>query len=163
MTDSEHHAEPVDVRSIMDGAFVKQAPGRTEQAETWKPIPGYPAYEVSEITGRVRSVAREAHGRTYRSVVLATRVSNSGYELVGLRNAKGERETRTVHTLVLLAFVGPCPPGQEARHLNGDPLDNRLENLAWGTKEENEQDKFAHGRPRAAPNTATRAAAATSA
>jgi len=51
-----------------------------------------------------------------------------------------------VHTLVLTAFVGPRPPSLEARHLNGNPQDNRWpENLAWGTHSENEKDKIKHG------------------
>lgn len=29
----------------------------------------------------------------------------------------------------------------ECRHLNGNPVDNRLENLCWGTHSENEYDK----------------------
>src|SRR6185312_14244048 len=124
--------------------------GSDTSTETWKPIPGYPFYEVSDC-GRVRSTAREAHGRTYRSIVLSPRRSNSGYLLVNLRDAKGERQTRTVHTLVLAAFSGPRPPGQEARHLNDDQLDNRAENLVWGTKAENVADTFANGRQRAAP------------
>lgn len=31
------------------------------------------------------------------------------------------------------------------RHLNGNPYDNRLENLAWGTPSENMLDKVRHG------------------
>ncbi len=50
-----------------------------------------------------------------------------------------------VHRLVLLAFKGPRPDGQYCRHLNGVPTDNRLANLAWGTKSENTFDKVGHG------------------
>jgi hypothetical protein len=119
--------------------------------ETWKPIPGYPAYEASDL-GRVRSIDRIQYGRTYVGTVLATRVSNRGYDLANVRDADGKAQTRTVHTLVLLAFTGPPPPGQVSRHLNDDPHDNRLANLAYGTPEENEQDKFRLGnRQPAAP------------
>lgn len=48
--------------------------------------------------------------------------------------------------MVLEAFVGPCPPGQECRHLDGDPSNNRVENLAWGTHEENAGDMIRHDR-----------------
>lgn len=114
------------------------------RVEGWKAIPAYPNYQASNF-GRIRSVPRTEHGRTYPGVVMSSRVSNSGYVLVDVRTAAGEKKTRTAHALVLEAFVGPCPPGMESRHLNGDPLDNRLGNLMWGTKAENESDKVRHG------------------
>jgi hypothetical protein len=52
---------------------------------------------------------------------------------------------RFVHRLVLEAFVGPCPEGMECRHLDGDPANNRLENLRWGTHRENAADQVRHG------------------
>ena len=50
-----------------------------------------------------------------------------------------------VHRLVLFTFVRPALPGEESRHLNGKPGDNRLANLQWGTRSENQQDRVAHG------------------
>ena len=38
---------------------------------------------------------------------------------------------------VLEAWVGPRPEGCEIDHINGNPLDNRLENLEWVTHAEN--------------------------
>jgi hypothetical protein len=53
---------------------------------------------------------------------------------------------RPVHQLVLEAFVGPCPPGHEARHVDDrDPGNNALSNLAWGTHRENCDDRTRHG------------------
>jgi len=46
--------------------------------------------------------------------------------------------------MVLAAFVGPCPDGMHTRHLNGNKLDNRLENLQWGTPKENGEDRVKH-------------------
>ncbi len=52
-----------------------------------------------------------------------------------------------VHRLVLQAFCGPMPKeAQVARHLDGNPLNNKPENLKWGTYCENEADKREHGR-----------------
>lgn len=50
-----------------------------------------------------------------------------------------------VHQLVAEVFIGPCPDGQEVRHLNGDPADNRVENLAYGTRSENLRDSVRLG------------------
>ena len=41
--------------------------------------------------------------------------------------------------------MGPRPEGMECRHLNGDRKDNRIENLRWGTRAENAQDRVIHG------------------
>jgi DNA-binding NarL/FixJ family response regulator len=49
-----------------------------------------------------------------------------------------------VHIAVLLAFVGPRPPGLEARHRDGDDANNKLSNLEWATKSRNTQDRKWH-------------------
>lgn len=50
-----------------------------------------------------------------------------------------------VHTLVLEAFGFSRPPDMECRHLDGDPANNRLHNLKWGTAQENSDDRLRHG------------------
>lgn len=54
-------------------------------------------------------------------------------------------KTRKVHVAVLEAFVGPRPEGMQALHNNGDPSDNTVENLRWGTASDNMKDKSLHG------------------
>jgi hypothetical protein len=51
-----------------------------------------------------------------------------------------------VHKLVAEAFIGPCPPRHQVRHLNGICTDNRVANLCYGTCSENQADKERHGR-----------------
>lgn len=60
----------------------------------------------------------------------------------------GGGDQRFVHVLVLRAFVGPCPPKMECRHLDGNPANNNLWNLCWGTPKENGQDRIRHGTSR---------------
>lgn len=48
----------------------------------------------------------------------------------------------------MLAFKGPPPEGHEVCHNNGDPADNRLENLRYGTRTDNLHDLYLHGEGR---------------
>lgn len=114
--------------------------------ERWLPIPGHEGYEASDI-GRVRSVDRtlvHKNGRLQRrkGVMLKQRQDQDGY----WRCRCGLGIPLGVHRLVLMAFVGPCPPGMLGLHNNGDPSDSRLENLRWGTPSDNTADMFRHGR-----------------
>lgn len=69
-----------------------------------------------------------------------------GYLGVGIVWPAGRRVRQyRVHLLVCLAFHGPCPGGMECSHLNGDPSDNRPENLAWESRSANHQRKRGHG------------------
>jgi hypothetical protein len=73
---------------------------------------------------------------------------HKGYLHVNVRIGVGRstRKTVPVHQLVLKAFVGNKPfENAVTRHLNGDALDNRVNNLCWGTQKENAQDEMKHG------------------
>lgn len=111
----------------------------------WKQINSN--YEVSD-TGLVRSVTRRVRCtqsgieryRVAAGKILKPWRSGSGYMMVHL----GRAAVKQIHTLVLEAFVGPRPDGCEAAHLNGDKVDNRLENLSWKSRVENQADRYAH-------------------
>ena len=47
--------------------------------------------------------------------------------------------------MVAAAFHGPCPPGCEVLHINGNLHDNRPENLRYDTHSENMHDIYAQG------------------
>jgi hypothetical protein len=107
--------------------------------ERWAPIPDHPNYEASS-EGRVRSLVNPLKPRILKQQ------SKGRYLAINLRAASGGHKTRTVHQLVLSAFVGPLPKGQCTRHLDGDGSNNRSENLSYGTYAENFQDVISHGR-----------------
>ncbi len=114
-------------------------------SERWLPVPGRGGYEVSD-RGRVRSVARTivtSTGRHQRvpGRMLRTRAARDGYRYV--RTGEGPRHA--VHRLVLAAFVGPCPPGHQGCHNDGDPSNNDLSNLRWDTPSRNCRDQVRHG------------------
>jgi len=64
-----------------------------------------------------------------------------GYRVTHLRTDRLLR----VHALILDAFAGPRPAGKVCRHLDGNRANNAIENLAWGTPQENNDDKVRHG------------------
>ena len=68
------------------------------------------------------------------------------YVRINVRDALGKMRTHLAHVWVLEAFVGPRPKGAVARHLNDDPVDNRLENLSWGSRTENMEDAYRNDR-----------------
>ena len=75
---------------------------------------------------------------------LKQKTRKDGYNLINL-TTNGKRITKYTHRLLLEVFVGQCPDGMESSHLNNIRNDNRLENLKWETKPENEFRKIAFG------------------
>lgn len=108
-------------------------------AETWTDVPGVPGYEVSDL-GRVRSY-RSRHGLREEPCILKGYRNLDGYIVVNLVGAG----PRTVHSLVAQAFLGQRPHGSEVRHLDGNPGNPALANLAYGTSAENQADRILHG------------------
>ena len=125
--------------------------------EEWRVVDFAPNYEVSNL-GRVRQSGRSFSRLNPRKSSVVQTVTIKPKVLKGyvrLRQGKpvcllfsiraeGKTYMTRAHRLVLTAFVGPCPDGMEGCHYNGDPLDNRLENLRWDTHDANIQDM--HGR-----------------
>lgn len=117
-----------------------------DDEEKWLPVVGWEAlYEVSD-RGRVMTFTRGRRGRHPR--ILRGTKNKGGYWIVALsenRTKGGRCESHFVHRLVLTAFVGARPPGCLTRHLDGNPSNNRLDNLLWGTHAENHLDSVEHG------------------
>lgn len=105
-------------------------------------------YEVSD-QGRVRSLDRvvvEKGGkeRFKQGRLLRPHLTRTGHLTVMLAG-DGTKARSGVHQLVAQAFIGPRPDGMEVRHLDGRPENNGVSNLAWGSRKENQHDRWAHG------------------
>lgn len=114
--------------------------------ERWAPVVGYEGvYEVSD-RGNVRRVVQRRHYPA--GSLLRPALKQGGYLQVTL-GGNSDKKWHRVHRLVARAFLGEPPtPKHEVLHGNGDPADNRLENLRWGTSSENKFDTIRHGRGR---------------
>ena len=98
--------------------------------EVWNPVNCAERYSVSSF-GRVVGPSGKQ---------LKPMISHSGHLYVFI-----DRKRRYIHRLVLESFIGNCPDGLECRHLDGNPHNNHVDNLAWGTKLENTNDRRLHG------------------
>lgn len=102
-------------------------------------------YAVSNC-GRVKIVRHLKHSHKPPGTILNPTPHHQNHYLSVPLITRGEKPKRiNIQRLVLFAFVGPCPDGLEARHLDGNPHNNHLRNLAWGTPVQNGQDKIKHG------------------
>ena len=112
--------------------------------ELWKPVPSKPGIKASSW-GRVQLPASNAgmpngsersyHPKpTYGYKMKASKTARHMY--FGLANRKfGNMK---IHRLVCEAFHGPAPFSRAVViHLDEDALNNRPENLRWGTQKEN--------------------------
>lgn len=117
------------------------------------PLKNYPGYRITR-SGEVWSCRSSqkipkwarlsiARSRTWTSAGGKSRLFYDSVQLA--HRTPGKRVRKNIHQLLLLSFIGPCPKGQEARHLDGDATNNRLSNLRWGTPQENLQDQIRHG------------------
>lgn len=119
----------------------------------YRDIPGFPGYRVGDdgsvwsCRGRLRQrgIRGGGYGITGKWQKLSQHLTRQGHLRATLyRNAKPIAVG--VHRLVLLSFVGPCPDGLEGCHNDGNPRNNRPDNLRWDTSLANAADKIRHGR-----------------
>jgi len=118
----------------------------------FRAIPDFPGYRVGDDSSVWSCLQRVYYGcrAAFRYepcgewVRLKPMAGGGGYLEVQLRR-DGKGHHCSIHRLVLEAFVGPCPPGMEAAHGDGDKFNNNLDNLRWATKTENQADRVTHG------------------
>lgn len=101
-----------------------------------KDIEGYEGiYKISK-DGKVFSL--------YKNSYLIPQNHPGGYLLVGLCK-NGKKNHRTTHRLVAKAFIDNPLNKKEVNHINGIKTDNRVENLEWVTRCENELHAYKIG------------------
>lgn len=139
----------------LDTAAIMGTPGPPEMGgRRYAEVPGHPHYRV--CTDGTLWTVRSRNGKgpdlaVWRLVIgHETTTDHKGrrYRLPRLyrRTGDGWAHTATgIHCIVLEAFVGPRPPGAEGAHEDGDPSNNRLDNLSWKTRKANQADRIRHG------------------
>jgi hypothetical protein len=143
--------EGLERRAQFAGVGKREVPARPSEplsaeelaSEEWREIPGFPSnYEVSNL-GRVRNWHNTRNHKLDEPLVKEDTLVD-GYPAVSL-SWNGKSRLFRSHKLVLRAFVGPGGDDEEARHLDGCRANPRLDNLAWGTSQENADDRMEQG------------------
>lgn len=110
--------------------------------EIWADIPGYEGIYQASNYGNIKSLDRlgtyKMRGgittRIFKGTIIKQHKSPHGYMRVPLyKNMK--MKSCVVHRLVLMAFSGVN--NAQVNHIDGDKLNNRIENLEWCTQQEN--------------------------
>ena len=107
--------------------------------EIWKPVIGYERmYEVSNF-GRIKTIIDkviEKSGKEKRKSpkIMKQSFTSTGYLMVNLMHRYYK-----VHRLVAMAFIPNQENKPEINHIDGNPLNNKVENLEWCSHTENMQ------------------------
>ena len=102
----------------------------------WRKIEGHDRYEIS-VEG-VRSYKNSNRGLREIPRMMKCWIQD-GYLHIRL-----DGKNYSFHRLLAIAFIPNPENKQFIDHINRNPLDNRLENLRWATREENNQNQSIH-------------------
>lgn len=107
-----------------------------EKTELWKKFPLNENYEVSN-QGRIKRKEITLHNRTLSEKILTNTITSDGYFKVGVKINNIQKDKR-VHQLVGITWLDNPNQYKEINHINGNKLDNRVENLEWCNSSQNQ-------------------------
>ena len=119
--------------------------------EIWKDIPGCEGrYQVSSL-GRARSLSKiiqTGRGKVDRwleaRILKEGLIDKHGYRRIAIGDRKS-LPAQTMHRVVAITFI-PNPENKYCvNHIDGNKLNNNLDNLEWTTSKENTQHAFRTG------------------
>lgn len=101
------------------------------EKEIWRPVAGWPGYEVSNL-GSVKSYKKNKKaGR-----LLTVFNHRDGYRVVYLSIGRTAFQ-KFIHRLVAKAFIPNPENKKQVNHIDGDKANNYVSNLEWNTRSEN--------------------------
>lgn len=116
--------------------------------EVWKDVVGFKDYYQISNLGRVKSLER--YKKNYSKLqlveekILKQSISKRGYYVVNLCNGVKCRPYG-IHTLVGKAFVTNPNNYTQINHIDGDKLNNSIDNLEWSTQSHNMKHAWKNG------------------
>lgn len=113
--------------------------------EEWRDIPGYEGYYQASNLGNIKRVRGKVWNGfkwyTRGGNILKPHVSNTGRLQVQL-SVDGVVTRCLVHRLVAAAFLEHPEGKDQINHIDGNPLNNKVDNLEWCDQSDNEKHKI---------------------
>ena len=111
---------------------------------------GYNGKYLITPNGEVISLYRMTtiHGVPFRiekAKVLKTSSDKRGYQIVNLYDGNGKCKSAKVHRLVACAYIPNPAMKRCVCHKDNNPKNNTVENLYWGTDQENQSQAWRDG------------------
>ncbi|EAA9298054.1 endodeoxyribonuclease [Salmonella enterica subsp. enterica] len=114
-------------------------------SETLKDIFGYEGQYAITTDGRIYSHSRlNRAGRLIKGRWMKPAKDKDGYLKVCLCSESG-RSYQFVHRLVAAAFISNHEGYREVNHINGKKDDNRIDNLEWANRSQNNAHAYISG------------------
>lgn len=118
--------------------------------ETWLPVVGYESTHLVSNMGSVKSLPRTWICGKYKSVrfkgevILTPIVHTQGYLRINM-HFNGIRKFIPIHRMVAEAYIPNPMNKREVNHKYGNKKDNRVSQLEWVTKSENNKHAYEFG------------------
>lgn len=113
--------------------------------EIWKEVKNYEGKYLVSNKGRVRSLERKASdGRRVREKMLKQTLGKCPY-ISSMLVGNGKNKRIYIHRLVAEAFLEEKPGRLIVNHLDGNKLNNNVNNLEWCTTKENNAHAIDNG------------------
>lgn len=108
----------------------------------WKRIPDYSLYEAS-TDGEIKTFNWKNQGQER---IMKPAMDACGYMRTMLKNDNGKTHTIKVHRIIAQTFIQNPENKCSVNHKNSIRNDNRLINLEWATKSENQLHSYKNNR-----------------
>jgi len=109
-----------------------------------RPVPGYEGLYSVTADGRVFAHSKRKGYGMHAERWLRAGINSGGYFTVVLTH-RGINKTRTVHSLVAEAWIGPRPARHDINHIDGVKTNNQVDNLEYCTRSQNVSHAIAIG------------------
>lgn len=107
-----------------------------------KSIPGFSRYLIDKH-GNIFSAVAWSRWKAGRQ--LTPSINHKGYYALQLINDDGKRKTSFVHRLIAMTYISNPHNKPQVNHIDGNKLNNDVQNLEWATPSENSIHMLVHG------------------